>query len=612
MLVNSSQLVAVVISFALSLALTPVVRTLARRWGVVARPKTDRWHKKPTAMLGGVGVFLAVVAVIIGYLLIVSPKPPEVADSRKLQIWVVLGASAFMFLVGLVDDLLHAKPYQKLIGQVMGSAFVIYYGLSLPWTRSAPVNMAITIFWLIGITNAVNLLDNMDGLAAGIAAIASTCLAISFVASGQPVEALMLAIFAVALLGFLVYNSNPATIFMGDCGSMFIGFFLASTALMSASGGRSRSFLPVLAVPILILFIPIFDTTLVTVLRKLSGRAASQGGRDHTSHRLVALGMSERRAVWMLYGFAALSGVLALLVREMKLDVSLAAILGFTVVLTLLGVYLAGVKVYDEEEEAKALHDKLLFAFLIDLSYKRRVFEVLLDVVLIILAYYSSYVLLFGPLSENEARLVFLRTVPVLVFVKMATFLVMGVYRGIWRYTSVDDLVVFAKAVVLSSIASVLALLFAFRFEGLSRAMFVLDALLLLMALAGSRMAFRLFRQMLPTPKSLEGRRVLIYGAGDGGELLLRELLNNRELHYAPVGFLDDDPKKKGKVIHGLRVFEGNGSLRAICKRQRVNEVLISSSKFSEGRIKEILRDCEEEHVTLKRMRIRIEQLSDE
>jgi UDP-GlcNAc:undecaprenyl-phosphate GlcNAc-1-phosphate transferase len=612
MLVNSSQLVAVVISFALSLALTPVVRTLARRWGVVARPKTDRWHKKPTAMLGGVGVFLAVVAVIIGYRLIGSPKPPEVADSRKLQIWVVLGASAFMFLVGLVDDLLHAKPYQKLIGQVMGSAFVIYYGLSLPWTRSAPVNMAITIFWLIGITNAVNLLDNMDGLAAGIAAIASTCLAISFVASGQPVEALMLAIFAVALLGFLVYNSNPATIFMGDCGSMFIGFFLASTALMSASGGRSRSFLPVLAVPILILFIPIFDTTLVTVLRKLSGRAASQGGRDHTSHRLVALGMSERRAVWMLYGFAALSGVLALLVREMKLDVSLAAILGFTVVLTLLGVYLAGVKVYDEEEEAKALHDKLLFAFLIDLSYKRRVFEVLLDVVLIILAYYSSYVLLFGPLSENEARLVFLRTVPVLVFVKMATFLVMGVYRGIWRYTSVDDLVVFAKAVVLSSIASVLALLFAFRFEGLSRAMFVLDALLLLMALAGSRMAFRLFRQMLPTPKSLEGRRVLIYGAGDGGELLLRELLNNRELHYAPVGFLDDDPKKKGKVIHGLRVFEGNGSLRAICKRQRVNEVLISSSKFSEGRIKEILRDCEEEHVTLKRMRIRIEQLSDE
>jgi len=254
---------------------------------------------------------------------------------------------------------------------------------------------------------------------------------------------------------------------MGDCGSMFIGFFLASSALLSVAGtaGRSRSLLPVLTVPILILFIPIFDTTFVTVLRKLSGRAASQGGRDHTSHRLVALGMSERRAVLMLYGFAALSGVLAMLVREFKLDISLAAILGFTVVLTLLGVYLAGVKVYDEEE-AQSARETPLFAFLVDLSYKRRVFEVLLDVVLIILAYYGAYALVFGPFSmESRDWQLFMRTVPLLVFLKMATNLLMGVYRGIWRYTSVDDLVVFGKAVVLGSIASMLAILFAFRFR---------------------------------------------------------------------------------------------------------------------------------------------------
>src|SRR5437773_6577190 len=126
----------------------------------------------------------------------------------------------------------------------------------------------------------------------------------------------MLAFFVSALIGFLIYNSHPASIFMGDCGSMFIGFFLASAALVNVSGGRSRSFLPVLVVPILVLFVPIFDTTFVTVLRKLSGRAASQGGRDHTSHRLVALGMSERNAVWMLYGFAALSGLLAVVVQR--------------------------------------------------------------------------------------------------------------------------------------------------------------------------------------------------------------------------------------------------------------------------------------------------------
>src|SRR3989440_2521516 len=448
------QLIAVAASFVLALVLTPVVRALARRWGVVARPKTDRWHKKPTAMLGGVAIFLSVAAVILFYLFFIPARTDEIANHDRAYLWVVLGASTFLFGVGLVDDLFHAKPYQKLIGQVMGAAFIIYYGLALPWTGSVAINMVLTIFWLIGITNAINLLDNMDGLASGIAAISSIFLAVNFLASAQATEAMVLAIFAAALIGFLVYNSNPASIFMGDCGSMFIGFFLASTSLMSVAGGRSRSFLPVLAVPILILFIPIFDTTFVTVLRKLSGRSASQGGRDHTSHRLVALGMSERRAVWMLYGLAGLSGFLAILVRQVKPDVSLALLAGFTLVLTLLGVYLAGVKGYDEEADVRAASDKPLFAFLVDFSYKRRIFEVLLDVVLIILAYWSAYAIKFEAFSGSPAWQLFLRTVPIVVVVRLAAFLLFGVYRGIWRYTSIDDFVAFGKAVAAGSIIS--------------------------------------------------------------------------------------------------------------------------------------------------------------
>src|SRR5256712_3619944 len=399
---SSLSFLAVAASAVLALALTPIVRAFARSVSMIATPKSDRWHKKKTAMLGGVVILLSVV---IGYFVFVPPSPYG---------WVILGASTFLFLVGLADDLLNTKPYQKLIGQVMGSAFVIYYGLSLPWTRSSAINVALTIFWLIGITNAVNLLDNMDGLAPGIAVIASSFLAISFINTNLTTEALMLMIFAGALLGFLVYNSNPASIFMGDSGSMFVGFFLASSALMNLTGGRSRSLLPVLAVPILILFIPIFDTTFVTILRKFSGRAASRGGRDHTSHRLVALGMSERHAVWMLYGFAGLAGVLALLVQSVKLDVSLAAIAGFTVLLTLLGVYLAGVKVYDETEEALALKEKPVYAFLIDFSYKRRIFEDLLDLILILLSYWCAYALKFGAFSGSNAWKLFFRTFPVL------------------------------------------------------------------------------------------------------------------------------------------------------------------------------------------------------
>ena len=606
---SAYHLLAVAASAVLALGLTPVVRGVARRYGMVAKPKTDRWHKKPTAMFGGVAIWLAVV---ISYVVFIRPSTVHVwRHFPESFLDVVVGASTFLFLVGLADDLFHTKPYQKLIGQVMGSAFVVYYGLSLPWTGYSALNVALTIFWLIGVTNAINLLDNMDGLAAGIAIIASGFLALSFLTTGQITEALLLVAFSGALLGFLVYNSSPASIFMGDCGSMFIGFFLASSALVNVSGGRSRNFLPVLAVPILVLFIPIFDTTFVTILRKLSGRSASQGGRDHTSHRLVALGTSERHAVWLLYGLAALSGFLALLVQSVKLDVSLAAIAGFTILLTLLGVYLAGVKVYDENDEALAASNNSLYAFLVDISYKRRIFEVLLDVVLILLAYWGAYAVKFGALSGSTAWKLFFRTLPVLVFVKMAAFLVMGVYRGIWRYTSLDDLIVFVKAVILGSVLSVMAVLFAFRFEGFSRTVFLIDAILMFMLLAGSRMAFRLFRQIIPMAKVPEGRRVLIYGAGDGGELLLRELLNNRALKYAPVGFVDDDPAKSGKLIHGLKVYAGNGDLTSVCRQNDVDEVLISSSRMSEERLSEILDFCQAQNIGVKRMRITIEDLTE-
>jgi UDP-GlcNAc:undecaprenyl-phosphate GlcNAc-1-phosphate transferase len=603
MLPGLVQLLPVFVSFALALALTPLVRLGARRRGLVAQPKADRWHKKPTAMFGGVAIFATVA---ISYFIFLARMP------HRPYGWVVMIASTFLFLVGLVDDLIHIKPYQKLVGQVMGTALVIYYGLSLPWTSEPAVNAAITFVWLIGITNALNLLDNMDGLAAGIAAIAAAFLALGFLTQGHVPEALMLGVFAAALLGFLIYNSNPATIFMGDCGSLFIGFFLATTALLSVAGARSRSYLIVVAVPVLVLFIPIFDTTLVTVLRKLSGRAASQGGRDHTSHRLVALGLSERRAVWLLYGLAALSGFLAVLVNKIRLDLSFVVILGFTIVLALVGVYLAGVKVYDEAE-VQAARERPLVSFLVDLSYKRRIFEVLLDVLLIVLAYYSAYTLLYGGLAKSDtAWRLFWRTVPVLVFVKLFVLLATGVYRGLWRYISIDNLIVYGQAVALSSVASIIALLFAFRFEGLSRRVFVLDAMIMFLLLAGSRAAFRLFRRLIPTGRELDSRRVLIYGAGDAGELLLREVLNNNQWQLTPVGFVDDDPLKKGKVIHGYRVFGGNGALQRICQEQRVAEVVISSARLSDERLREIRRDCTAAHVTLRRLRIQIEALEEE
>ena len=585
------------VSIASAAILTFLVRGYARNYGYVAKPKNDRWHKRPTAMLGGVAIFLTT-------LLMYGLFVPKTSESL-----IILAGSSFLFLVGLIDDIRNIKPYQKLAGQLIGAVVVVGFGLTLPLTGYELLDIWITVFWLIGITNAINLLDNMDGLAGGIAAIAALSLATGFATNGSANEVVLVSVFIGALLGFLIFNFNPASIFMGDCGSMFVGFLLASSVLLNQTGGRSRGIFTILAVPVLILFVPIFDTTFVTVLRKLWGRKASQGGRDHTSHRLVALGVSERSAVLMIYAFAGCAGMLSLLVSHLQPTQSLALILFFTIVLTIVGVYLSKVKVYGERDEELATQNNAVFAFIVNVSYKRRIFEVFLDTFLITLSYYSAYLLLFGSFEESGDWDLFLQTLPLLIVLKLFALLATGVYRGLWRYTSIGDFITFTKGVLLGSVLSVLAVLLLYRFQNFSRAVFVLDCIILLSAIVGSRLAFRVIRELLPIPVSAEGRRVLIYGAGDGGEMVLRELRNNSEWNYRAVGFVDDDPLKKDKMINGLRVFDANGSLADICREKDVQEILISSRKISAETLQKVRDTCRETGVDLKRAQLKIEPL---
>jgi UDP-GlcNAc:undecaprenyl-phosphate GlcNAc-1-phosphate transferase len=394
---------------------------------------------------------------------------------------------------------------------------------------------------------------------------------------------------------------------MGDCGSMFIGFLLSGSVLLNQVGGRSRGIVAILAVPVLVLFVPIFDTTFVTVLRKLWGRKASQGGRDHTSHRLVALGLSERTAVLMLYGFAVIAGGMALMVAQIGPFRSFGLIAVFTIVLVIVGVYLSKVKVYEGIEEEQAVQENAVFAFLVNVSHKRRIFEVFLDAFLITLAYYSAWALLYRNFEESTSWDLFLHTLPLLVLIKLGAFLAVGVYRGLWRYTSIGDVITFGKGVILGSAASMLAVLAIYRFEGFSRKVFFVDALLLLLAVMGSRMAFRLIRQVLPAVAAQDSRKVLIYGAGDGGEMVLRELNNNPEWSLQAVGFIDDDPMKKDKVIHGLKVFDGNGSLAEICRQKDITEILVSIRNMPPDRLRKVREVCRDTNVILKRAQIKIE-----
>ncbi len=583
------------ISFAVSVGLTFLVREFAHKKGFVAKPKTDRWHKRPTALLGGAAIYLATILTVI---LFIKPQTETI---------VILFGSSIMFIVGLIDDILQIKPYQKLIGQFIGSALIIGFGLVLPWTDFEVLNIAITFFWLIGITNAINLLDNMDGLAAGVSAIAAVTLAIGLGSSAGVAELNLIAAFIGALAGFLIYNFNPASIFMGDCGSLFVGFLLASSVLLKQDGGSSRSIVSILAVPALILFVPIFDTTFVTILRRLWGRKVSQGGRDHTSHRLVALGLSERSAVLMLYTFALMAGVISIFVRELQMTQSLVLIAVFIIVLTIIGVYLSKVKVYEQQEEDLATQNNVVFGFLLNISHKRRIFEVFLDAVLITICYYVSFVLVWGAIENTDNWDIFVKSLPVLIIFELAAFLVGGVYRGLWRYTGIGDFLTFFRGIVLGSVSSILAILLIWRFIGFSRAVFIINAILLFIALAGSRMAFRLIRQVLPKNNKLDGIKVLIYGAGDGGELILREIYNNPNLNYHPVAFIDDNPLKSGKIINGLKVFEANGSLSDICSKNEIEEILVSFRNVSPEKVEYLREISSDLDVTLKRALLKIE-----
>jgi UDP-GlcNAc:undecaprenyl-phosphate GlcNAc-1-phosphate transferase len=594
------RIYAIYFAFALaaSLPLVYSTRLLARRLGLVAMPRADRWHRQPTALFGGVGIFAA-------FALVMLLKPPTDFPGDQL----LLLCSTGMFLLGLLDDFVRLRPYSKLIGQIIFATAFTFFGTRLQWLASPVLDHALTIFWLVGIANAMNLLDNLDGLAGGVAAIVAAYLVFFCHDSGQFAAAAMAAAFCGAIVGFLVFNVNPASIFMGDCGSLFLGFFLGGVTLVSNHPvGLRRNVVTLLAGPVLLLLIPIVDTTLVTIMRKLNGRPVSQGGRDHTSHRLVAIGLSERNAAFVLWALSAVSGAIAVAIRLLDLPVSVLLVPAFAMgVLTFL-IFLGRVRVYHPVASAAEGGGRAVLPTLADFAYKRRVFEVLHDLLLIVMAYYGAFLLRFDGELVQPFFTQFQASVPVLVLVQIIAFLALGLYRGLWRYTSTSDVVTLMRAVVGAWVATILAFAFVFRLDGFSRGVLIMDGILLALGVAASRLSFRLLRNYIERLRSTrESRRVLIYGAGDGGELLVRALLNNFSMGMRPVGFIDDDPQKLGRVIHGLRVFGPVELLGSVAGDAEIDEIVISTDKIPAERTALLVRLTGLAGIRTRRMRIAFE-----
>jgi UDP-GlcNAc:undecaprenyl-phosphate GlcNAc-1-phosphate transferase len=572
---------ALLVAFAVSVAATPLVIRLAVRTGFVARPKADRWHSRPTPLLGGIALYVGVTASVLLF-----------GRLDRELVGVLIGGT-LIFLLGLVDDILAIKPSTKFLGEILAACVVLYAGLGFDLIPNPFLNIFLTLLWVVGITNALNLLDNMDGLSAGVAAISSLTTFIFSLIQGLPeVSVLSLALLG-ASLGFLVFNFNPARIFMGDCGSLFLGFLLASTTILGSWEQASNLF-AILAIPSLALGVPIFDTLLVTVSRLLSGRNIAVGGRDHTSHRLVALGLSERKAVLALYGLCLFLGGIAIGSTLLNQVISGLITVSSILVLAVFGLYLGQERVYRYAPAGGSPRpvgsaSRFYSSFI---RHKGRILEVGIDTALIAVAYVSAYALRFDGTVPPQLYGQIAATLPALIAIRLVLFHHFGLYRILWSYMDVADLFPIVKAVLSGSVVTVLALVALTRFDGYSRVVFVLEAFLLLILVTGSRMLFRFFREYFAgLPR--RGRRLIIFGAGDAGEMILREIRNNPGLAYQPVGFVDDDASKAGKRIHGLPVLGGRERLREIAENNGVEEILIAIPSLSDGERERLIALCE-------------------
>jgi UDP-GlcNAc:undecaprenyl-phosphate/decaprenyl-phosphate GlcNAc-1-phosphate transferase len=576
----------------LSLCLTPLVRTFAMRTGRVALPKDTRWHKKETATMGGVAIFVSTMAVwlvaasLLGWESFGKPYMP-----------VALCASG-MFVLGLIDDLYTMDPQHKLAGQIVLTSILVFLGFRLEWTSYKTINLFLSILWIVGITNAFNLLDNMDGLSAGIAFIAALFTFLLHMSNPGVTSLgavlLLTACYLGALLGFLVYNFNPASIFMGDAGSLFIGFVMA--CLMTRGGAGQAvgdivtNLLSVIAIPILIVFIPILDTGFVSFMRKLFRRPISQGGKDHSSHRMVAIGLSERKAVSVLYGFSVASGLIALAIRYLNISLILVLIVFYLLFVLFFWIYLGRVKVYSEKSILSEESANVLTPLLVQITYRRRLFEVLLDVVLISVSYYIAYLLRFEGQVRGDFDF-FLKSLPIMLACQTFSFYIMGVYRGIWESTGIKDLIGYVKAITIGTVMPMLILLFIYRFQSFSRAVFVIYWGVMLILVSLSRLSFRLLDEGVLIP-SRKGDHTIIYGAGIGGQFALKEIQSNPDLGLQLVGFVDDNPRLRGSKIKGYPVFGGQNDLEGILREHNIRKIIISFRERGEEKANEIRTLC--------------------
>jgi len=613
----------------LTLVLTPLVKRLNMRLGMVDMPNERRINKMPVVRGGGVALVAGVIASYAVFVSLAGVDPlPGQAFFGPVRFWRLMAVAVAVALLGYADDKFSLPPKTKLLGQIAAAALVWFWvGLGFnrlfPWMPAA-IDCIATVFWIVGAVNAFNLIDGLDGLASGLALIATVGMAGSLFILGNAPAAMFYFAFAGGLLGFLRYNYNPASIFLGDAGSMFIGFILATMPLVLQA---PDSLFVSVGMPLLAMGVPIFDTAVAILRRSLRRILENQEGRpvdgkarvmeadtDHTHHRILrAAGLNQRKAALMLYAVAFFFVAVGLIGMSLKSRAGGLWLFAVAVASIVIFKDIARVELFDA---GRILRD---MAFSRDSASRRRwarlavPFYVSFDVFALVSAFFATEWIFGVDVSRDDLRIE-LPVRAVCVFVCLVFF---RIYRMAWSRAMLSNYARLLCACMLGAAIGAIALYYApsERHVALhsSTPVYAMSVFVLLLLVRVTRPLVRdLFYAIdcnrMKTRSDVS--RILVYGSGLRYRAFRRELVRNASVGSRMiVGIIDDDIILRGQFIGGVMILGTLSHAPEIIKKLNVDTFVIAC-EFSPGWMDVVRQTVEPTGVALKKFSLSEETLA--
>lgn len=614
-----------IIPVILSLLVTPWVIKFALHINAVDNPGGRKIHKSVTPRLGGLAVFSSIVA-SISLLFLIFPELFNNLRTVSWQAYIIPSCFLAIFTLGFWDDLKPLKPGVKFGVQFIVAALVYFAGFKISNVTNPigggmlnveMIDFPLTLLWVVGITNAFNLIDGLDGLASGVATIASLSIFTVSALSGEFLTAILALVMAGSLLGFLRYNFSPAKIFLGDSGSLLIGF---SMALMSIQSTTKISTGFALLFPMLVLGFPITDT-LISMLRRFLGSYLPERSKEksksmvdklhemftpdssHIHHQLLSLGLTHRNTVLLLYFVSAFFALGALAITQTD-NVEMITIIGLMLSFALF----LGIKKLQYREIA-IFNNGIMLPVYERWILNRVMFLALIDLVFVAASYMLSYQLLYSMNPSSVQFLDFEQVLAIVITVQLFTLWVTGLYREKIKQMGIGNALKITASVAYAIFSTVFTLLIMDGFLFVSALQFlILDFYFLLTFTLGIRIAYQALSYWFNRYKK-HGKNVLIYGANENGTMILHKINNTPESNFKVLGFLDDDSEMEGKLIYGYPVLGGHWKLAKTLRHMDLDYIFICEQDIKPENFNRLKSLAESKGIKIKRLQVRLKNV---